>query len=767
MMWKRGTVAAPAGVAGGVVLAGMLGFMAARPSRVGAAGAQTVAAHVAIDADDIGGVVTGPGGPEAGVWVIAETSDLPTRYRKIVVTDDRGRYVVPDLPKANYEVWVRGYGLVDSAHVQARPGQELGLTAVRAPSAKAAAQYYPANYWYALMQIPPKSAFPISVPNLGRVGNGESEAVAVDPSKPKVVQNQAEWIGMLKCNACHQMGNLATRELSKPFAAAGSSSQAWDRAMRAGQTGKQMMASADKFGHERALAMFADWSDRIAAGELPQAPPRPQGVERNVVITLWDFSLPTAFVHDVLGTDRRHPTTNAYGPIYGSEWSHDSIVVVDPVKHTKGMTTVPLKNESDRPAMTTWSPQSQDVPSPVWGDKLIWNDPVNPHSMAMDSGGRLWFNANTQASNHQAAYCKEGSSNPYAKNLPIPRNGRGLDYFDPKTGTITTFNLCFNTSHLAMGEDADDTIYFTTRGALGGIGWAKTKVLLATGDEEKAQGWCPSILDYNGDGKLGAYTRAPEPPDAALDRLIPSGGYGIAVSAVDRSVWYVSPISQTGMPGRILRMHPGANPPATCTTEVYEPPYNNPKMPGVTAAGPRGIDVDGNGVVWTALSDTTQLASFDRRKCKGALNGPTATGQHCPEGWTLYNAPGPRFKGAADPLGADYLYYNWVDQFDTFGLGRNTPLVNGTWSDSIMALQPGTGTWITMRVPYPLGFYSRNLSGRIDDPNAGWKGRGLWTNNGTRTTWHNEGGKTATSELEKAQTSYVAHFQLRPDPLAK
>src|SRR5262245_45035268 len=68
----------------------------------------------AIDDDDIGGVVTGPNGPEAGVWVIAETRDLPTRYAKMVVTDDQGRYVVPDLPKAKYKVWVRGYGLVDS-----------------------------------------------------------------------------------------------------------------------------------------------------------------------------------------------------------------------------------------------------------------------------------------------------------------------------------------------------------------------------------------------------------------------------------------------------------------------------------------------------------------------------------------------------------------------------------------------------------------------------------------------------------------------------
>ena len=117
--------------------------------------AQQPAAAVAIDNDDIGGVVTGPRGLEAGVWVIAETTELPTKYAKMVVTDDRGRYVVPDLPKANYSVWVRGYGLVDSPKVRAKPGQQLNLTAVPARDDRSAAHYYPAIYWYTMMKIPP------------------------------------------------------------------------------------------------------------------------------------------------------------------------------------------------------------------------------------------------------------------------------------------------------------------------------------------------------------------------------------------------------------------------------------------------------------------------------------------------------------------------------------------------------------------------------------------------------------------------------------
>ena len=124
------------------------------------AGAQQAAApSVAIDNDDIGGVVRSASGPEAGVWVIAETRDLPVRYIKIVVTDDQGRYVIPDLPKANYDIWVRGYGLVDSPKVKSEPGKQLNLTAVPAPNEAAAAQYYPAIYWYAMMKIPEAEVF--------------------------------------------------------------------------------------------------------------------------------------------------------------------------------------------------------------------------------------------------------------------------------------------------------------------------------------------------------------------------------------------------------------------------------------------------------------------------------------------------------------------------------------------------------------------------------------------------------------------------------
>ena len=169
----------------GILAVGLAAFLVV--SAIGIGAVQLTGEAVRIDADDIGGVVSGPRGPEAGVWVIAETTDLPTKFVRIVVTDDRGRYLVPDLPKANYSVWVRGYGLVDSPKVQGAPGRLLNLTAVPAPNARAAAEYYPASYWYALAQPPAKSEFP----GTGARGNGIAENM----------RSQADWLSEMRVSS--------------------------------------------------------------------------------------------------------------------------------------------------------------------------------------------------------------------------------------------------------------------------------------------------------------------------------------------------------------------------------------------------------------------------------------------------------------------------------------------------------------------------------------------------------------------------------------
>lgn len=680
---------------------------------------------VRVDADDLGGVVTGPKGPEAGVWVIAETADLPTRLVKIVVTDDRGRYLIPDLPKANFTVWVRGYGLVDSAKVKALPGRLLNLTAVVAPDARAAAEYYPAGYWFSLIRVPEKSEFPGNAPG----GNG------ISPN----IKNQADWIQRLKsggCTACHQLGTKGTREMPKELGTFHTSAEAWERRIASGQAGAQMTGGLTAMGKDRALAMFADWSDRMTGGELPPAPPRPQGVERNVVITQWDWADPKAYLHDSVSTDRRNPTLNANGLIYGSlELSADYLPVLDPVRHT--ISQVPLTvRDPNTPRTSATMPK----PSPYWGEEPIWTSRNNVHNPMFDERGRVWITSAVRPAANPD-FCKEGSSHPSAKLYPLANSGRQLAVYDPATRQITHVNTCFGTHHLMFAEDANRTLWTSGGGQV--VGWLNTKMFDETHDEVKSQGWTAFVLDTNGNGRRDAYVEPNQPIDPAKDKRYGSGFYAVA-PAPDGSIWG----SVLGFPGAVVRLNPGVHPPETALAEVYEPP-----MPGYS---PRGGDVDRNGVYWTALA-SGHLASFDRRKCKAPLNGPKATGPHCPEGWTLTAEPLPQLKGVTESGSAEASYYTWVDWHDTLGLGANVPIDTGNASEGLLALKDGK--WVVLRVPYPTGFYTKWMDGRIDDPKAGWKGRGLWATVSTRTPYHMETGKGTTSK--------VMHFQLRPDPLAK
>jgi hypothetical protein len=689
---------------------------------------------VALDADDIGGVVTGPRGPEAGVWVIAESTSLPTTLRKIVVTDDQGRYLVPDLPKADYNLWVRGYGLVDSPKKSAAPGKAVNLTAVPAPSPKAAAEYYPALYWLALMHLPPKSDFP----GTGPTGNG------ISPN----IKSQGEWIRQVVstdgCTGCHQLGNKATREIPTSLGTFDTSALAWDRRIQAGQAGGAMSARFTQVGRARALAMYADWTDQVAKGTLPgAAPARPQGKERNVVVTMWDWADPKVYLHDEIGTDKRNPTVNANGPVYGAlEESADYMPVVDPAHNTT--TQIKLQVRDPKTPSQANNPPAQA--SPYWGDEAIWTAQTTAHSFAMDGQARVWIAARIRP-NATPAFCQQGSSHPSAMAFPIAQNGRQMQLYDPKTRQVATIDTCFGTHHLNF--DDNGVLWFTGGGPV--EGWFDTKIYDKTHDEQKAQGWTAFVLDTNGNGKRDAYTEPDQPADPAKDRRINAPFYGVAPSPADGSIWG----SVQGMPGSLVRLVPGPNPPATALSEIYDVPWNNPKA-SAQGFAPRGMDVDSNGVVWTVLS-SGHLAAFDRRKCKGPLNGPTATGQHCPEGWSLYPLPGPNYQGAVDSGSADSAYYDFVDRFDMLGLGKDVPLATGNLSEGLLALVDGK--FVTFRVPYPMGFYAKGIDGRIDDSKAGWKGKGIWTSISTRAPFHMEGGRGTTSKLLK--------FQVRPDPLAK
>jgi len=699
----------------GVGIAALLAASAVQMAQGGEAGS-------GIGARDLGGVVTGAQGAEAGVWVIAETTDLPTRFAKIVVTDDRGRYLIPDLPKGSYNVWVRGYGMADSAKTRGAPGTTLNLKVAPAASAAEAAQNYPAVYWYSMLKVPPAGEFPL-----------------------QKVKDQPEWLNVIKsggCNACHAMGTPGTRTMPKDFAHM-NSADAWARRIQSGQAMTQMARDITRLDTQRALQLFGDWTDRIAAGELPFAKPeRPKGVERNVVLTLWDWSTPTGYMHDLIGTDRRNPRLFPNGKLYGAtEDSTDNFPVLDPTTHTATQVKHPVRDPN-----TPSSKQASMAPSPYWGEEAIWDSQTSIHNPIMDEQGRVWFTARVRGFDNPD-FCKKGSSHPSAKLFPLDRAARHLSMYDPKSGKWSLISTCFPTHHLIFSEDANQTVW-TSSGVSGPgvVGWLNRRLYEQTGDEERAQGWTPFVLDTNGNGKRDPHTEPGKPEDPAKDRRLAINLYAVAVNPADGTVW--GTMMGFPMPGYVVRVNPGANPTETALTEVYEPPF-----PGY---GPRGGDIGRDGIYWVSLS-SGHLGKFDRSKCKGPLNGPAATGKHCPEGWTLYPFPGPQFRDVKEQGSAEASYYTWVDQYNTFGLGANVPIANGNLNGSLLALVDGK--WVNLQVPYPQGFFTKWTEGRIDDPNAGWKGRSLWTTYSTRTMFHLEGGKENRPRAVK--------FQMRPNPLAR
>jgi hypothetical protein len=706
------------------------------PATMSAYAQQPAAAAVKVGTTDIGGVVTGPNGPEAGVWVIAETSDLPTKFSKIVVTDDSGRYLVPDLPKANYSIWVRGYGLVDSPKVQSAPGKTLNLTAVKAPDEKAAAEYYPGMYWYSMLHIPAASEFP----GTGPKGNGI----------PPFIKSQHAWIDTVKnaCQSCHAIGSRGVRHPSAKLGEFKDSKEMWTRRLQSGQAMENMSIVIARLGPDKGIELYADWTDRIAKGELPFAKPeRPKGVERNVVITEWEWATPTHYLHDEISTDKRNPTLNANGLIYGSpEESTDEVPVLDPVKATATIIKHPFLDPKSPSTKTNIM-----GPSVYWGDEAIWDSHTSIHNPLMDEQGRVWFTARLRPADNPD-FCKKGSDLPSAQVAPQNQSQRQLSMYDPKTQKWSLINTCFSTHHLYFGHDANNTLWTSAGGPQSGVvGWLNTKMYLETGDEQKSQGWTPIIVDTNGNGKRDDYVEANQPTDPNKDKRVMAAFYGVQPSPVDDSVWGQAMdvgFSRMEQPGYIIHLIPGPDPAHTALSELFLPPDEG--------YGSRGLDLTTDGVVWTVLS-SGHMASFDRRKCKGPLGGPEAlTGKQCQEGWTLYQMPGPQFKDVKDPGSANHAYYIWVDRFNTLGLGPNVPVAEANGGESLLALVDGK--FVDLKVPYPLGFFTKNVDGRIDDPNGGWKGRGLWTTSGTRTVFHSENGP--------AERPRVFHFQVRPDPLA-
>jgi hypothetical protein len=646
-------------------------------------GAKLWVVRAETDQDSISGTVVNVGGgkPEAGVWIIAETKSLPTLFRKIVVTDDEGRFLLPDLPKGDYQVWVRGYGLKDSEQLKAKPGATLNFKVSDAENPKEAAKIYPSNYWLSIWQPPLKDEL------------------------PQQFRSRDEWLASFKlgCMLCHQIGAEKTRTLPNPE----DYDAAWHRA-------SVMDGTADRLGRAVLAKSLANWSKRIADGEVPPSPPRPSGVERNMVITQWQWGLWNTFVHDAISTDKRNPTLYSYGKVYGVDMGQDILWALDPKTNSISQYPVPVRQLGYN---KSWS----------FGGWPVYKQVANPHNPMMDDKGHVWMTTEIRDDDIRPKWAKDvivyepgfgpvspdkiaSTSETTTQTAPASEGAghhRQLGYFDTKTEKFVLVDTAYGTHHLQFDKEGR---LWTSLDAtsLGMLDTTKIDPANPEGTEENAQKMFEKI-----DQKTG--------------KSIAGGGYGIAINPVDGTVWRANPYPG-GPNNKISKFDP-----KTTTFADYPLP-----PPG---RGPRGIDATTDGMIWFATG-SGHLGRFNPKT----------------EKFTYWETPGPKIKTTGPETGsADFQYYIWVDQFNTLGMGKDMVVVNGSNSDSLAVFNPSTEKFTVIRVPYPLSFFQRGVDGRIDDEEAGWKGRGWWLPNSDDPIIF----------AEKVKMGYIAHIQMRPNPLAK
>ena len=490
---------------------------------------------------------------------------------------------------------------------------------MKAPNAAAAAQYYPAIYWYSMLKIPDASQFgPKGIP-----------------------VKQADYINLMKnngCVGCHQLGTLATRTIPAAFGT--SSKDAWMQRIQAGQAGELMVNIIAGQLQAAPLGYLADWTDRIAKGELPHATPkRPEGIERNVVVTTLDWSDEKHYLHDLISTDKRNPTVNGGGPLYGQpEYSMDYFPVLDLKTNTATLEKAPVR-DADMHEMLGPGHAAMEKPlgpSAYWGEEKIWTAHFNNHNATIDDKGRIWMTAAFRDQKNEPDFCKKGSDHPSAKLFPLDQSQRMLIVYDPKTKKFDFVDTCFTTHHLNF--DSQRTCCGPRAAAAaawsaGSTPRSGTRPTMRRSRKAGPRSWSTPAATASAANTPSRTSRA----DPSKDRR-----YRPGVLRRQREPGRTARSGERirSNPGAIVRIDPGSNPPETAMSEIYNVP-----MPGLRTARRRHrlaracIGRRSAAAIWPR---------FDRSKCKGPLNGPKATGDHCPEGWTFYQYPGPGFEGIGD-----------------------------------------------------------------------------------------------------------------------
>jgi len=467
-----------------------------------------------------------------------------------------------------------------------------------------------------------------------------------------------------------------------------------------------MEGTAKRLAKEPLKKSLAAWASRIAAGEVPPAPPRPAGIERNVVITQWGWGLDGSYIHDNVSTDKRKPTLYPNGKVYGLDIGQSYLWELDPVTNSISSHEIPLRNGPGR---------DPDRLGRIQGL-------TSSHNPMLDDKGNVWITTRVRGREapawvHQATFDIEAgrSSAESARQLSGRdlNNGRQLGYYDTRGNRFVLIDTAFATHHLQFDDHG---------------------VLWTSGDGARLGMFDPSKFDPDHPEKTEAAAQTGWAQiDPATGKSSMGGGYGIIVNPADGTIWranYPGIFGQAPLPD-LTGNYIDRFDPKTRTYKRYQIP-----LPGY---GPRGIDATSDGKLWFGTG-SGHLGRFDPKT----------------ERFTYWESPGPKIKGTGPETGsADMHYYIWVDRFNTLGMGENMVILTGTNSDSLVVFDPSKEKFTVLRTPSPVGMFTRGLDGRIDAPDGGWKGRGLWASNNTDGLVHTEN-----------RQGFISHIQVRPDPLA-
>ena len=285
------------------------------------------------------------------------------------------------------------------------------LTATPAKTPQEAAKVYPGNYWLSLLEPPAGQRVPR---HRTAQGNG------LGPS----MLTQNHWINSLKsdCNFCHQLGNQLTRSVDHVLKAKPelkTHAEAWEWRLGTGVRGTSMYGVLNNQGKARSLKAYADWTERIAKGEVPPAPPRPKGIERNLVVDAVGRGR-RSLVHARRGLDRQEPpdgerrraASMRCRPATAS-WSCSIRTRTRPTRWTFRRARRSEKVPSRFPA--------PNRPSLHWGNEHLWANPpynpADPHNPMLDSKGRVWMTSKIR-SNQDPAWCND-ATNKFADWFPL------------------------------------------------------------------------------------------------------------------------------------------------------------------------------------------------------------------------------------------------------------------------------------------------------------------------------------------------------------